>query len=79
MLGFTAFPTLLRDDCFRGWWKCRSVLERSALPELTVPPQVGMLDFPAFTHVACSKHFPLLEFRVEMAFQRFPALVVVFI
>lgn len=46
---------------------------------------VGMLDFheclsmSAFTHVACSKHFPLLAFRVEMAFQRFPALVVVFI
>lgn len=54
------------------------MLEHSALPELTVPSHVGMLDFPAFTHVAY-KHFPLLVFRVEMAFQRFPALVVVFI
>lgn len=79
MMGFTASPTLLRDDCFPGWWKCRSVLEHSALPELAVPSHVCMLDFPAFIHVACSKHFPLLAFRVEMAFQRFPALVVVFI
>lgn len=61
------------------------MLEHSALPELTMPSHIGMLDFheclsmSAFTHVACSKHFPLLAFRVEMAFQRFPALVVVFI
>lgn len=47
--------------------------------KLTVPSYVGVLDFPAFTCVACSKHFPLLAFRVEMAFQGFPALVVVFI
>lgn len=61
------------------WLVCCSELEHSALPELTLPSHMSMLDFPAFTHVTCSKRFSLLAFRVEMAFQRFPALVVVFV
>lgn len=36
--------------------------------------------FPCLhSHIASNRYFPLLALRVEMAFQRFPALVVVFI
>lgn len=53
--------------------------ERSALSELTVSPPVRMLDFPAFTHMLQATNTSLLALRAEMAFQRFPALVVAFI
>lgn len=49
------------------------------LSELTVSPPVGMLDVPAVTHILQATNTSLLALRVEMAFQRFPALVVAFI